>query len=91
MNQDLSIITLVLHASFVVQIVMAGLLLASLASWTVIFGKLFGLQARALATRSFEREFWAGKNLNDLYSDAGQPRRQRADGAHLRRRACASS
>ena len=44
MNQDLSIVTLVLHASFVVQIVMAGLLLASLASWTVIFGKLFGLR-----------------------------------------------
>ena len=44
MNQDFSIITLVTHASFVVQLVMAGLLIASLASWTVIFGKLFGLR-----------------------------------------------
>ena len=44
MNQDFSIVTLVLHASIVVQIVMAGLMIASLASWTVIFGKLFGLR-----------------------------------------------
>ncbi len=44
MNQDLSIFSLVLHASLVVQLVMAGLLITSLASWTVIFGKLFGLR-----------------------------------------------
>jgi biopolymer transport protein TolQ len=70
MNQDLSIITLVLHASFVVQVVMAGLLLTSLASWTVIFGKLFGLRRVRGENEEFEREFWAGKNLNDLYNDA---------------------
>jgi biopolymer transport protein TolQ len=70
MNQDLSIVTLVLHASFVVQVVMAGLLLTSLASWTVIFGKLFGLRRVRGENEEFEREFWAGKNLNDLYNDA---------------------
>ena len=52
MNQDFSIVTLVLHASFVVQVVMAGLMLASLASWTVIFGKLFGLRASRPPTTS---------------------------------------
>jgi biopolymer transport protein TolQ len=70
MNQDLSIVTLVLHASFVVQVVMAGLLLTSLASWTVIFGKLFGLRRVRGENEEIEREFWAGKNLNDLYNDA---------------------
>jgi len=70
MNQDFSIVTLVLHASFVVQVVMAGLLIASLASWTVIFGKLFGLRRTKAANDEFEREFWAGRNLNDLYADA---------------------
>jgi biopolymer transport protein TolQ len=70
MNQDFSIVTLVLHASFVVQLVMAGLLVASLASWTVIFGKLFGLRRTKAANDDFEREFWAGRNLNDLYADA---------------------
>jgi biopolymer transport protein TolQ len=70
MNQDFSIISLVLHASFVVQVVMAGLLLTSLASCTVIFGKLFGLRRVRAGNDDFEREFWAGKNLNDLYNDA---------------------
>ena len=72
MNQDMSIVSLVTQASLVVQIVMAGLMLASLASWTVIFGKLFGLRRIRSANDIFEREFWAGKNLNDLYADAGR-------------------
>ena len=72
MNQDFSIVPLVLHASTVVQVVMAGLMIASLASWTVIFGKLFGLRRVKAANDEFEREFWAGKNLNDLYNDATQ-------------------
>jgi len=70
MNQDFSIVTLVLHASLVVQVVMVGLLLASLASWTVIFGKLFGLRKVRADNDVFEREFWAGRNLNDLFADA---------------------
>ena len=69
-NQNLSILTLVVQASLVVQLVMAGLVFASLASWTVIFGKLFGLRKVRAANEEFEREFWAGKNLNDLYNDA---------------------
>ena len=72
MNQDLSIVTLVLHASLVVQVVIVGLLLTSLASWTVIFGKLFGLRRVRNENEDFEREFWAGKNLNDLYNDAAK-------------------
>jgi biopolymer transport protein TolQ len=70
MNQDFSIFTLVVQASLVVQLVMAGLMVASLASWTVIFSKLFGLKRTRSANEEFEREFWAGKNLNDLYADA---------------------
>ena len=81
MNQDLSIITLVLQASLVVQLVMAGLMIASLASWTVIFGKLFGLRRTRAANEEFEREFWVGKNLNELYADAAK----RPDGAPMER------
>jgi biopolymer transport protein TolQ len=72
MNQDLSIITLVLQASLVVQLVMAGLLITSLASWTVIFGKLFGLRKIRADNEYFERDFWAGRNLNELYADASK-------------------
>ncbi|HEY6355712.1 MAG TPA: protein TolQ, partial [Burkholderiaceae bacterium] len=35
MNQDLSIFQLVLHASFVVQVVMVGLLAVSVVSWSM--------------------------------------------------------
>jgi len=70
MNQDFSIFTLVTQASLVVQLVMAGLMIASLASWTVIFSKLFGLKRVRSANEDFEREFWAGKNINDLYAEA---------------------
>jgi biopolymer transport protein TolQ len=75
MNQDLSIITLVLHASLVVQIVMAGLLFVSLASWSVIFGKVFALRGLRAGNDEFEREFWAGGNLNDLYDNAARKTR----------------
>ncbi|TNY05387.1 protein TolQ, partial [Escherichia coli] len=71
MNQDLSIISLILHASFAVQLVIAGLLLVSLASWSVIFGKLIGLGQIKRRNDAFEAEFWSGKNLNDLYQSVG--------------------
>ena len=81
MNQDFSIFTLVTQASLVVQLVMAGLMIASLASWTVIFSKLFGLARIRRANEEFEREFWAGKNINDLYADAAK----RTDGSPMER------
>ena len=69
-TQDLSIIQLVLHASLVVQLVVVALLVVSLASWSVIFGKLFGLKRVRTLNEGFEREFWSGQNLQDLYADA---------------------
>ena len=71
MNQDLSIFTLVLQASFVVQVVMVGLLIVSLVSWSVIFGKVFGLKRLKRLNDAFEREFWSGKNLAELNQAAG--------------------
>ena len=68
MTQDFSIISLVLNASIVVQLVMAGLLLTSLASWSVIFAKLFGLARLRRGNDEFERDFWSGKNLSELYN-----------------------
>jgi biopolymer transport protein TolQ len=71
MNQDLSIVGLVLQASLVVQLVMAGLLLTSLASWAVIFGKLFGLKRVRQGNEAFEREFWSGRGLTELLQTSG--------------------
>ncbi len=71
MNHDFSFFSLVSQASLVVQLVMAGLALASLASWTVIFGKLFGLRRVKERNEAFEREFWSGRSLNELQQNAG--------------------
>jgi biopolymer transport protein TolQ len=67
MTQDFSIVSLVLNASLVVQLVIAGLLMMSLASWSVIFSKLFGLRSLRRGNDDFERDFWSGKNLSELY------------------------
>ncbi len=81
MNQDLSIISLIAHASLTVQLVIAALLLVSLASWSVIFSKLISLGRIKASNESFEQEFWSGKNLNDLFNSVSN----RADGAPLER------
>jgi biopolymer transport protein TolQ len=70
MNQDLSILNLVLHASFVVQLVMALLMVVSITSWAAIFRKLFSLKKIKVLNDAFERDFWSGTNLNDLFSAA---------------------
>ncbi len=67
MNQDLNILHLVTQASLVVQLVMAILLSVSLASWAVIFGKLIGLRKVRGGNDGFEREFWSGRNVQELY------------------------
>jgi biopolymer transport protein TolQ len=71
MSQDLSIIQLVLHASWVVQAVMLLLVLVSVASWAAIFSKLFSLNRVKNLNEKFEREFWSGTNLNTLFAAAG--------------------
>ena len=72
MNQDLSIVTLLLHASFVVQLVMLLLVGISIASWTAIFRKLGSLKKVRSQNDEFEREFWSGTSLNELFSAAAQ-------------------
>jgi biopolymer transport protein TolQ len=70
MTQDLSIFQLVLNASLVVQAVMLLLLLVSVASWAAIFRKLFSLGKVKKLNEDFEREFWSGTSLNDLFAAA---------------------
>ena len=75
-SQDLSIVHLVLHASLVVQLVMALLACISIASWTAIFRKLFSIKRVKALNEEFEREFWSGTSLNDLFAAAAQNARQ---------------
>jgi biopolymer transport protein TolQ len=72
MNQDLSILQLVLGASLIVQLVMLLLLVVSVTSWAAIFRKLFGLKRVKSLNDEFERDFWSGTSLNDLLASAAQ-------------------
>lgn len=80
MNGSISFTQLVLQASFVVQCVMALLLLASLASWAVILAKR-GLLARINSQAvAFESRFWSGGSLNDLYEAQRRGGRENEEG-----------
>jgi biopolymer transport protein TolQ len=70
MNQDLSILQLILHASFVVQLVIALLMAISIASWAAIFRKYFALKRVQRLNEEFEADFWSGTSLNELASAA---------------------
>ena len=70
--QNMSILNLVLQASWVVQLVMLLLLSVSIASWAAIFRKLFALKRVKSLNEDFEREFWSGTSLNDLFASAAQ-------------------
>ena len=72
MNQDLSIVTLILNASWVVQAVVALLLGVSVASWAAIFRKIVALRKVAALNDEFDKEFWSGTSLNDLFAGAAQ-------------------
>ena len=72
MNQDLSIVSLILHASIPVQLVVLLLLLVSVASWAAIFRKYFSLKRTRALNDEFERDFWSGTSLNELFASAAQ-------------------
>ncbi len=67
MNVDMSFLDLVLKASHLVQLVMLLLLAASLAAWTIIFRKWTTLKSARVAADAFERRFWSGSDLGEIY------------------------
>jgi biopolymer transport protein TolQ len=69
MNADLSVIKMILDASFVVQLVMLMLLGASFASWVVIFRKRRVMAQARDAADAFEQRFWSGGDLTTLYKE----------------------
>ena len=72
MNQDLSIVNLLIHASWVVQAVVALLIGISITSWAAIFRKIVALKRAQFLNDEFDREFWSGTSLNDLFAGAAQ-------------------
>ncbi|OGA25857.1 MAG: protein TolQ [Betaproteobacteria bacterium RIFCSPLOWO2_02_FULL_67_26] len=66
----MSVLSLITGASLLVQIVMLMLLLASVFSWYYIFLKIFTFKRATQLADRFEKEFWSGADLNELYQRA---------------------
>jgi biopolymer transport protein TolQ len=69
MSSDLSLLSLILHASFVVQLVLLILVLASVMSWTLIIDRGRVIKNARKAANAFEERFWSGGDLSALYKD----------------------
>ncbi|WP_396432650.1 protein TolQ [Limnohabitans sp.] len=72
MNQDMSIVSLMLQASLVVQLVVLLLLSISVASWAAIVRKITAIKRIKSLNDEFERVFWSGTSLNELFTAASQ-------------------
>jgi biopolymer transport protein TolQ len=83
MNDELSILSLVLQASVLVQLVMAGLLAISIGSWTIIFRKAFTIRAARRSTEEFEADFWSDRDLGTLYQQVRADTRDRGAMARI--------
>jgi biopolymer transport protein TolQ len=57
---------LFLQAHIVVQIVLIGLLLASVATWAIVIDRWRAIARERNAATSFERLFWSGKSLEQI-------------------------
>ncbi|CAA6824196.1 MAG: MotA/TolQ/ExbB proton channel family protein [uncultured Thiotrichaceae bacterium] len=69
MQTDFSILKLIIDASPVVQVVMALLVLASIASWAVMIIKYQQLKSATIHTKRFEDRFWSGISLKSLHDN----------------------
>ena len=73
-THDMSVLSLITGASVLVQLVMSGLLLCSLFSWYYIFVKIFTYRRASQQSDKFEKEFWSGGDLNELFQRASNAR-----------------
>ncbi len=72
MEEQLSLIDLVLQASFTVQAVMAMLMLASILSWYMIVQRFIYFRSARDEMYEFEERFWSGIDLSQLYREGNE-------------------
>ncbi|GMW07876.1 MAG: protein TolQ [Gammaproteobacteria bacterium] len=69
MTANHSFIELMMGASFIVQLVMLLLLVASVTSWAIILRKRRVLREATAGSDAFETTFWSGGDLTSIYRD----------------------
>src|SRR5579871_1914664 len=63
----MALFTLFKEASFIVQVVMVGLLLCSFLVWAIAIDKFVHYARTRRAMDRFEQAFWSGESLEELY------------------------
>ena len=70
--ESFNFVSLFLHADWVVKLVMIGLGVASLWSWSIILDKLFRFAALNREANTFEDAVASGRSLEDIAAEAGE-------------------
>lgn len=68
-GSSMSMWDMIWNSDFVTQVVMIGLILASVWSWAIIIDKIVTLRDVKQRSRSFESKFWSGGSLDKLYEN----------------------
>ena len=66
-NDSLSIIGLILHANFIVQLIMLLLIGMSIYSWAIMIEANKKVRAYKLEQSRFDKLFWAGHHIQKIY------------------------
>ena len=72
MEPDFSILALFWRASFIVQLVMIMLIVASFWAWSIIIQKLISYRKARSEAAVFDGAFWSGEPLDELYTSIGE-------------------
>ena len=74
---DHSLLTLIINASFPVQLVMLLLLGASVFSWALMYVKRGYIRQSQAEAKDFEGRFWSGINLSELFGQLSTRQQRR--------------
>ncbi|ETX29844.1 protein TolQ [Roseivivax isoporae] len=68
---DFSMWALFMRATFTVKLVMIALILSSFWSWSIIVQKIIMYRAARREAARFDRAFWSGEPLDELFDEIG--------------------
>jgi biopolymer transport protein TolQ len=80
-TSDVTLLSLFLEAGFVVQLVMIGLLMASVWTWAIVVDKVVSFNKFRRQLDRFEDLFWSGQSLEELYRSLSERKTNSGMGA----------
>jgi len=83
MTAEPSLWSFISNSSPVVKFVIGILLMASLASWTIIIQRMLYFKQLRKAADTFEKRFWSGINLRELFQELSKKSKTLFGHAHI--------